>query len=751
MLLRRFMLPLLLASVVLSGCAKSAQQYFDSGNRYLAQGKYNEAAIEFQNAVQQDSKFGDAHLKLGETFARLEDWSSALHEYVNAADLMPANKDAQLKAGSILMLVRRYEDARARAEKVLKMDPKNLEAQLLRANATFAMNDLDGAIRQVEEAIQLDPTAARAYSLLGTIEAHQGDVAAAEKALRQAVEIDPKSVLGHLALGQFLAGQQRPNEAESSFKQAYTIDPKNARAARALATFYMASNRAPEAEPYFKSLAKNSPDPAPTLELADYYVAMRRPEDAIAILTKAAARKEGGADATVRLAAIEYEQGKTAEAHKLIDDLLARNARNSQALLVKARFLMREKKLDAALARAKAAVAVAPRSVPGQYLLGTLYAAAKRPDEAIAAFTEVLRLNPRAVVAQAQLAQLQMMNGESASALQSAQAASAAAPNNALLRLLLARTLTANGDVTQAEAVLKGLEAQFPKSADVQSAKGSMLLVKHDPAGARQAFDKALALDPNSNEALAGLLTLDAAAKHLPEAKARVDARLARTPDDPVVLVLAARTYATAGDLAKAEQTLLKALEVAPDTLEAYGVLGQLYLSQRKLPAAREKFAELAKRQSKPTAAETMVAMILQMEGKNAEAQKQYERVMANDPRAAVAANNLAWIYVESGGNLDVALQLAQTAKSQLPDQPEINDTLGWIYYKKGLTELAVEPLSQAVGKGPKVATYQFHLGMALAKNGETDKARTALQAALAIDPKFAGADEARKTLASLK
>ena len=139
------------------------------------------------------------------------------------------------------------------------------------------------------------------------------------------------------------------------------------------------------------------------------------------------------------------------------------------------------------------------------------------------------------------------------------------------------------------------------------------------------------------------------------------------------------------------------------------------------------------------------------MEGKNAEAQKQYERVMAIEPRAAVAANNLAWIYAESGGNLDVALQLAQAAKAQLPSQPEINDTLGWIYYKKGLTTLALGPLSQAVDKGPKVAAYQFHLGMALAKNGETDKARTALQAALAIDPSFAGAADARKTLASFK
>ena len=127
----------------------------------------------------------------------------------------------------------------------------------------------------------------------------------------------------------------------------------------------------------------------------------------------------------MKLAALEYDQNKTAEAHKIIDDLLARNPKNPQALLMKAEFLRQEKKLDAAFARAKAAVAADPRSVPGQKLLGTLYTEKKQPDEAIAAFTEVLKLDPRAFDAQAKLAELQMATGQIASALQSAQAASA--------------------------------------------------------------------------------------------------------------------------------------------------------------------------------------------------------------------------------------------------------------------------------------------------------------------------------------
>jgi Flp pilus assembly protein TadD len=63
-----------------------------------------------------------------------------------------------------------------------------------------------------------------------------------------------------------------------------------------------------------------------------------------------------------------------------------------------------------------------------------------------------------------------------------------------------------------------------------------------------------------------------------------------------------------------------------------------------------------------------MLGTILDLQGKTQEAKARYNRALQIDPRAAVAANNAAWIDATStGGNLDLALQLAQTAKAQLP------------------------------------------------------------------------------------
>jgi tetratricopeptide (TPR) repeat protein len=125
--------------------------------------------------------------------------------------------------------------------------------------------------------------------------------------------------------------------------------------------------------------------------------------------------------------------------------------------------------------------------------------------------------------------------------------------------------------------------------------------------------------------------------------------------------------------------------------------------------------------------------------------------VLELDPHAAIAANNLAWILSETGGNLDQATELAQTAKGQASDQPAFNDTLAWIYFKKNLAEQAVPLLHQALEKDPNNALTHFHLGMTYAKLGEDSKAIASLKRALALDPNLSTAAEARRTLSDLQ
>ena len=146
----------------------------------------------------------------------------------------------------------------------------------------------------------------------------------------------------------------------------------------------------------------------------------------------------------------------------------------------------------------------------------------------------------------------------------------------------------------------------------------------------------------------------------------------------------------------------------------------------------------------------TMLGMLYEMRGKAVEAEKQYEKVLALDSTAAVASNNLAYIYADGNRNLDVALQLAQTAQRGLPDEPNAVDTLGWVYYRKGMTSAAIRELESAVKTSPKDPLLRYHLGMAYNQAGELAKAKATLEEALSIGTQFPGADDARKTLAGL-
>jgi Flp pilus assembly protein TadD len=141
-----------------------------------------------------------------------------------------------------------------------------------------------------------------------------------------------------------------------------------------------------------------------------------------------------------------------------------------------------------------------------------------------------------------------------------------------------------------------------------------------------------------------------------------------------------------------------------------------------------------------------------------------YKRALTVSAESAFAANNLAWNYAEHGtGNLDEAVRLAQGVVQKFPDEPGFADTLGWVYYKKGLHAAAVEQLQKAVrqtearvarGQGSDSALYHYHLGMSLAALGRKPEARQQLQQAVNIikgsklSPE--NEQEARKALASL-
>ena len=738
---------LALASAACSDPEPAKLQYLESGNEYAAAGKVSEAILEYRNALRHDQRFGEARWRLAQALEKSHDTPSALREYVLAADLLPDNAEVQVKAGSYLLLTEQFEDAKARAERALKLEPQNVEALLLRANATVRLKDVAGAIGDIEQAVAAQPPDARMYASLGMLRSMGGQQAEAEAAFKQAIAVSPTSIEARMAMAQFQWAADRRDEAERTLNEARALAPSHPLLNRMLASFYIFSGRAQEAEKPLKIVAESG-GALSKLALADYYTQFRRPDEAVAILKPLVEGGNPSGSAMLRLAQLERTAGRRDSARQMIDELLKREPQNAEALTVLSGWHLRDGDKEGALARARAAVQADPASAPAHFAVGEALADAKQFDEAVKALNEVLRLNPRMAAAQLLLSRLQLASGQIDTAVQLATDAKRTAPQNPDVRLALARSLIVKGNLAQAEPEVRALLASYPGDAASHSVNGMLLLAKRDPAAARAAFNRALEKDPNSTDALQGLLRLDATSGNVAAAVARIDERVAKNPKSAPLLFIAARTYAAARQPDRVEKALRAGLELDSSNLNAYMMLGQLYTSQKRLDEALGEFDAAAARQPDQVGAATMAATIVQMQGKDAEAQKRYEAIVARNQRAPVAANNLAWMYAERGGNLDVALQLAQSAKSQLPDVAEVNDTLGWIYYKKDLPQLAIGFLEQSASKDPTNPGYQLRLGLAYAKAGQGAKATTALQRAVQLNP---SSEDAKAALATIK
>jgi tetratricopeptide (TPR) repeat protein len=417
-------------------------------------------------------------------------------------------------------------------------------------------------------------------------------------------------------------------------------------------------------------------------------------------------------------------------------------------LLLKARWLLSEGRREQALVRARAAVTAAPRLVMAHYVRGLAESASHRSSDAIKSFSEVLRLNPRAAIAQVQLSRLHLARNSVDTAVLFAEEALQNAPASLDARLALIRAWIARDDFGLAEAELTALKRQAPEVAAIHALDGSLAMIRGKHAQARAAFTRALQLDAAMTDALTGLTTLDMLQGNVAAARARIETVVDARADSPDVLFLAGKVFAAAGVPEKAVQALRKNIDLDPLNIDAYALLGQVYAERGELATALAEFDRIAGQEPRNVSARIMAAVIVHGQGNLENAKTRYLEILKLEPRAALAGNNLAALYADEGQNLDLAQRLAESAADQFPAHPEVQDTLGFIYYQRHALGPAIRRFEQSIAADPRNAIYHYHLGLAFTKNGEHDRARRALQTALALNPKLT---DARHALASLQ
>ncbi|MFQ5484203.1 MAG: tetratricopeptide repeat protein, partial [Desulfobacterales bacterium] len=99
------------------------------------------------------------------------------------------------------------------------------------------------------------------------------------------------------------------------------------------------------------------------------------------------------------------------------------------------------------------------------------------------------------------------------------------------------------------------------------------------------------------------------------------------------------------------------------------------------------------------------------------------KKVIRVDPKNADALNYLGYSYADLGQNLDEAEKLIKEALKYKPDDGYVTDSLGWVYFKKGLFQKALKFLEKAIRLVPDDPVILEHLGDAYLKTGHRQKA----------------------------
>jgi Flp pilus assembly protein TadD len=200
------------------------------------------------------------------------------------------------------------------------------------------------------------------------------------------------------------------------------------------------------------------------------------------------------------------------------------------------------------------------------------------------------------------------------------------------------------------------------------------------------------------------------------------------------------------GALASAE----KAMQINPADSAAVVSYSRAEVSTGNTAKAVAKWQQWTKDHPTDVRGFVLLGSLQESQGDRNGAIDSYKKVLAIQPEQPIAANNLAFLMVETGQNLDVALSLAQTARRVMPNSPSSADTLAWVYYQKGNYLSARDLLEDAVKTAPNDAAIQYHLGMTYAKLSKTTDAVTHLKKASTLAPNTQTAKDADKELALL-
>ncbi len=748
-------LSILFLLLLLAGCIHNPQarkeKFYNHGLQLVQKGKSRQAAIEFRNALRIDPNFVEAASSLAELEFRERNYRQAYSLLLQAVKAKPDYLPPHKGLAQIYRLAGKLVEAKQETDYVLERAPEDIDALFNLGIIQAQESKPTEAEETFNRILTLQPRHAGALLALASVSKDRQDSAGAEHYLKLALERNPRSVVVYLALLKFYISSGRFTDAEPLFSQAINATDGSTEILDAQLGYYEGRGKLAEAEGVARKIqSSHRSDPKYRDALADFLVQTNQWNKAATELERLAHDYKDDPVTLHKLieARLALDDRKTAEG--LNERLLKNNPKDALAHLVKGRLYLADGEFGKALLQFNEAQKFYPSLPELHYWYAQAHLQQNEIEQAKQSLATALRYDPNYHVARLKLAQLEEQTGALEAALSDVKHLLSAKPVDSTTMLFYSNLLISKQDYSAARTILDSMGGTGYDIPEKHRQLAVLALVEKNPAAAQKEFLAAWNLDPESRPLLEDVLKNYLAEKHAGRALNFLNEQVERRPNDPLLYHELGQVLLLQNKRPQAEQALEKALQIDPNAADTAILLADLYAKEKKSEQAVKTIKRTLGKQPRDASLLLRAGMVFEEAQDWEEARNAYERVLALDNDNAVAANNTAWLLVAHGGNIDRALTLAQQAEERLNHNLQVENTMGWVYYKKGLYQTAWKYLTDCAQADPTNAAFQYELGMTCWKLGKRDEARTALLNALRLDPSLPEKQSAREVLSQL-
>jgi putative PEP-CTERM system TPR-repeat lipoprotein len=650
----------------LMALATDSAEYLRDAQTYLDKGEITAAVIQLKNALLADPSNKDARLLLGKAYLTQKDGPSAEKELRRAQELGVAREDVLAPLGRALLMT-------GQNDKVLQeINPESgdseslrLDILVLQGQAYLATGKLAMAGEQFSRALELQPTAAEALLGKARIAYHDKDMAGASELIEKALSSEPDNADAWTLKGELLRQAGQPQEALAAFEKAIAAESDNVAARVGRATVLLTLGKPDQATAEIDGLVKSYPG----LYLAHYLKALALYQQqqlgpAQEALQRALKQAPDHLPSHLLAGTIAYQQGDLNQAEQQLRIYLTGAPGNKQATKLLAATLLKLKQPDKAIEVLEPGVSSASQDAQYLSLLGSACLSHGDTARGMQYLEQAAAIAPDVAGIRAQLAIGQLAQGDVEQGISELKSAVDLGQGLVQADALLVIVYLKHKDFDQALAAADALAKKMPDSPVPLNLKGAALLGKNDRAGARQAFESALKLQPTFIPAHLNLAQLAMMDGDTAAAEARYRKVLSEDKGNLSALLALASLADHNGQGEQAAQWLKTAHDQHPEAIQPALLLVEHYLKQNETTRALDLAGEVAVAHPREPLVLKVLAQVQLKAGKEKAALDTLRTLVEVQPQSPEAHYLLAMVQVQqkdttaARNNLENAIQL---------------------------------------------------------------------------------------------